>query len=78
MRNVLLQNFPQNTGNDSNDTEWKVCRIKGTKYQDAAPDTGKQFDIRRNCICRKAEQVGKNIYQNKIGKPSSGSVSDAA
>lgn len=77
MRNVLLQNFPQNTSNNSHHAEWKICRVKRTKYQDAAPDTGKQFDIRRNCICRKAEQVGKNIYQNKIGKPSSGSVPDA-
>ena len=60
MRNVLLQNFPQNTSNNSHHAEWKICRVKRTKYQDAAPDTGKQFDIRRNCICRKAEQVGKN------------------
>lgn len=48
---LLLQNLSQDTGNDSNDTEWKVCRIKGTKYQDTVSDTGQQLNISRNCSC---------------------------
>ena len=30
MRNVLLQNFPQNTSNNSHHAEWKICRSEGT------------------------------------------------